>query len=84
MRMGLAIGLIGVGMLLFHAGLFILLPWTAESKAIVGIFLGLVYGAFGFVMLRATINEKTWMEKARVAELLEEAGGQSKKTDPTK
>ena len=26
MRMGLAIGLIGVGMLLFHAGLFILLP----------------------------------------------------------
>ena len=79
MRMGLAIGLIGVGMLLFHAGLFILLPWTVESKAILGIFLGLVYGAFGFVMLRATINEKTWMEKARVAELLEEASGQSKK-----
>ncbi len=32
MRTGLAIGLIGVGMLLFHAGLFILLPWTVESK----------------------------------------------------
>ena len=79
MRMGLAIGLIGVGMLLFHAGLFILLPWTVESKAVLGLFLGLAYVAIGYVTLHADINEKTWMEKSRVAEMLEEATGQSKK-----
>lgn len=79
MRMGLAIGLIGVGMLLFHAALFILLPWTVESKAILGLFLGLAYAAIGYVTLRANINEKTWMEKSHVAEILEEAAGQSKK-----
>ena len=79
MRMGLAIGLIGVGMLLFHAGLFILLPWTVESKAVLGLFLGLAYAAIGYVTLHANINEKTWMEKSRVAEILEEATDQSKK-----
>ena len=79
MRTGLAIGLIGVGMLLFHAGLFILLPWTVESKAILGLFLGLAYAAIGYVMLHAAVNEKTWMEKSRVAEMMEEATGQSKK-----
>jgi hypothetical protein len=79
MRMGLAIGLIGVGMLLFHAGLFILLPWTVESKAVLGLFLGLVYVAIGYVTLHANMNEKTWMEKSRVAEILEEATDESKK-----
>ena len=79
MRMGLAIGLIGIGMLLFHAGLFILLPWTVESKAVLGLFLGLAYMAIGYVALRADTNEKTWMEKSRVAEMLEEATGESKK-----
>ncbi len=79
MRTGLAIGLIGVGMLLFHAALFILLPWTVESKAVLGLFLGLAYAAIGYVTLRANINEKTWMEKSHVAEILEEAAGQSKK-----
>lgn len=79
MRMGFAIGLIGVGILLVHAALFVLLPWTVEAKAVVGLFLGLAYVAIGYVTLRATTNEKTWMEKLRVTEMLEEATGQSKK-----
>jgi len=79
MRMGLVIGLIGIGMLLLHAGLFILLPWTAVTKAIIGMFLGLVYVVIGFVALHATMDEKTWMEKSGVAEMLEEATSQSKK-----
>ena len=69
------IGLIGVGVLLFHAGLFILLPWTVETKAILGIFLGLAYVAIGCIVLHAAMNEKTWMEKSGVAEMLEEAIG---------
>jgi hypothetical protein len=79
MRMGLVIGLIGVGMLLLHAGLFILLPWTVVTKAILGMFLGLVYVVIGFVALHATMDEKTWMEKSGVAEMLEGVTSQSKK-----
>jgi hypothetical protein len=79
MQMGLVIGLIVVGALLFHAGLFILLPWTVEVKAVLGMFLGLAYVAIGWVVLHAAMNEKTWMEKSGAAEMLEEAIGQSKK-----
>jgi len=82
MRMGLVIGLIGVGSLLFHAGLFILLPWTVETKAVLGMFLGLAYVAIGCVVLHAAMNEKTWMEKSGAAEMLEEAIGQSKRDSP--
>jgi len=47
MRMGLVIGFIVVGVLLFHAGMFILLPWTVEVKAVLSMFLGLAYVAIG-------------------------------------
>jgi hypothetical protein len=79
MRMGLVIGLIGVGVLLFHAGLFILLPWTVGVKAVLGMFLGLAYVAIGCVVLHVAMSEKTWMEKSGVAEILEEVTGQSNK-----
>jgi hypothetical protein len=83
MRMGLVIGLVGVGALLFHAGLFILLPWTVEVKAVLGMFLGLAYVAIGCVALHMAMNEKTWMEKSGAAEMLEEAICPSKKDSPT-
>ena len=79
MRMGLFIALICFGVLLFHAGLFILLPWTVEAKAVLGMFLGLAYVVIGVVALRAAMDEKTWMEKSGATEMLEEATGQSMK-----
>ena len=79
MRMGLVIGLMCVGVLLLHAGLFVLLPWTVEAKAGLGMILGLAYVVIGGFALRAAMNEKTWMEKSGVAEMLKEATGQSKK-----
>ena len=82
MQMGLVIGLIVVGALLFHAGLFILLPWTVEIKAVLGMSLGFAYVAIGCVVLHAAMNEKTWMEKSGAAEMLEEAIGQSKRDSP--
>jgi hypothetical protein len=82
MRMGLVIGLIGVGVLLFHAGLFILLPWTVEVKAVLGVFLGLAYVAIGWVALHVAMNEKTWMEKSGATEMLEEVTGRSNKDSP--
>ena len=73
MRMGLALGLICVGLLLVHAGLFILLPWTVEAKAILGVCLGLAYVVIGGVTLHAAMDEKTWMKKSGVVAMLERA-----------
>lgn len=77
MTMGLIIALIVVGLLLFHACLFILLPWTLESKAIGGLFLGLAYMVGGGVALFKAMSEKTWMKKSGAARMIEEATGQS-------
>lgn len=79
MLMGLVIALICVGLLLLHAGLFVLLPWTLKSKALLGVFLGLAYVVIGGVSLHAAMNEKTWMEKSGAAAMLKEAIGQSVK-----
>jgi hypothetical protein len=73
MRMGLVIGLICVGVVLFHAGLFILLPWSVKTKALLGMLLGLSYAVVGYVALRASMDEKTWLEQSGAAKMLEEA-----------
>jgi len=81
MGMGLVISLIFVGVLLFHAGLFILLPWPLEAKAVLGICLGMVYMVIGGLVLCAAMKEKTWMQKSGASELLKEATEQIKLTD---
>lgn len=78
MSMGLVIGLICLGALLLHAGLFILLPWSMEAKAVLGMALGLAYMITGGIVLRAAMAEKTWMEKSGAAEMVARATGQSK------
>lgn len=71
--MGLVIGLISIGVLLFHAGLFILLPWTLEAKAILFMLLGVAYAAIGYCVLRAALDERKWMEQSGASKLLDEA-----------
>lgn len=64
MCLGLVIGLICVGVVLFHVGLFILLPWSVETKAVLCMVLGLIYGVGGSLLLRSAMAERTWMEKS--------------------
>lgn len=78
MQLGLVIALICLGVLLLHAGLFILLPWTVKTKALLGIFLGLTYVVIGGAALRAAMDQKTWMQKSGATEMLKEATSQSK------
>jgi hypothetical protein len=73
MCVGLLMALIGLGVLLLHVGLFILLPGSLATKAILGMSLGLVYVVIGVFALRAALNEKTWMEKSGAAAMLNEA-----------
>jgi len=75
MQMGLLIGLIFIGVLLFHVGLFILLPWSLTVKAILGILLGLAYVTMGVVALCVSMDEKAWMRKSGATAMLEEATG---------
>ncbi len=71
MRMGLYIALIGCGGLLLHAGLLILLPWSAETKAILAMALGLAYVIIAGLALRSLLSQKKWMEKSGAADMLE-------------
>lgn len=73
MGMGLVIGLICVGVVLFHVGLFILLPLTVEAKAVIGMLLGLAYVVIGGLALRAAMTEKTWMDKSGATEMMKDA-----------
>jgi len=73
MWMGLIIAGIAVGVVLLHIGLFILLPWTLEAKAILGLFLGAVYVGSGVYALYAVLDERTWMEKSGARKMLHDA-----------
>lgn len=77
MGMGLVIGLICVGVVLFHVGLFVLLPWTVKAKAVLGMCIGLVYVVLGGVALRAAMDEKTWMDKSGATEMMDDVSRHS-------
>ena len=79
MGMGLVIGLICLGAVLFHVGIFVLLPWSVEAKAVLGIVLGLVYVAIGVFVLRAAMDERAWIKKSGAAEMMDDAIGESKR-----
>lgn len=78
MWMGLVIALIGAGAVLLHVGLFIILPWTLEAKALLGMVLGLIYMVGGGLALRAAMDEKTWIIKSGADELLKDATSRSR------
>jgi hypothetical protein len=79
MGMGLMMSLICLGVVLVHVGLFVLLPWSVEAKAILGIILGLVYVAVGVFVLHAAMDERAWMKKSGAAEMMSDAINSAKR-----
>ncbi len=77
MQMGLLIGLICTGVVLVHAALFLLLPWSVTAKAILGLILGTAYIAAGSLALRAAMSERTWMSKTGATAMLNDATGRA-------
>ena len=73
MQMGLVLGLICMGALLFHASLFLLLPWSVKAKAALGLLLGAAYVVAGVLALRTALSEKTWLAKSGAADMLADA-----------
>lgn len=74
-RAALLISLVLLGALLFHAGLFVLLPWSLKAKAFLGMCLGLGYVIGGGFLLRAITDETVWMEQSGAAQMLEDVTG---------
>jgi len=72
MGMSLMVGLVFLGLLLVHMGLFVLLPGTLKAKAAFGIVLGMSYLLAGFLVLRAKTDEKLWVKKSGAATMLED------------
>jgi hypothetical protein len=77
MWIGFLIGLICIGVLLFHVGLFILLPCSLEMKAFLGLFLGFSYTIAGLVALSVCMDEKRWMKESGATAMLQDAIRQS-------
>lgn len=73
LMMGLVVGLICVGFILFHVALFVLLPWGLEAKAVLGLLLGLGYMVGGGLWIRAAMDERLWMEKSGAMRMMEDA-----------
>ncbi len=70
---GLFIACIVLGAILFHAGLFILLPWTLEAKAVLAMSLGLAYMLIGAGLLHTVLRESVWMNKSGATAMLKDA-----------
>ena len=73
LQLGLCIGLICVGVILFHAALFFLVPWSLKAKALLGLLLGAVYTIAGVVALVMSMDEKRWMDKSGATAMMKEA-----------
>lgn len=73
MLLGLVVGLILLGALLFHAGLFFLLPGSVKVKAALCMLLGLAYAVAGGLALWAATDERRWMEKSGASKMLYQA-----------
>ncbi len=72
MWMGFLIGLICFGVLLIHFGLFILLPCSLETKALLGLMLGFSYTLAGIVALVVCMDEKRWMKQSGATNMIAE------------
>ena len=68
-----AVVLAGAGFVLFHVGLFVLLP--KPWNGIVLMALGAIYMLAALLGLRATVSEKTWMRLSQADRLVAEATG---------
>ena len=56
------ITLIGAGLVLIPVALLLFMPWSPETKALVGLAVGLVYLLIPVVALFSLLSEKRWLK----------------------
>jgi hypothetical protein len=62
--------LLAVGFVLVHVGFFIWVPWSANTKALVLLALGVVYMTVSSVLILRRCSEKTWMKLSKADSVL--------------
>lgn len=63
------------GFLLFHVGLFLLLPWPLKAKAALLAGLGLLYLIVALLGVRYATSSATWLKLSRADEVVEKLTG---------
>lgn len=72
-RLCLMVGMMAMGLLLLHAALFMLLPWTLRTKAFLMLGLGVIYTVAAAIVIGLDSRETTWIQKSGAQTLLEDA-----------
>jgi len=67
---GIMLGL--SGFLTIHAALFLLLPWSIETKAWILLGLGLVYFLIPLVLVSLICSRRTWMKVSGAQEMVDD------------
>ena len=73
LRLSALLGLIALGVVLCHVGVFLLLPWSLTAKAVLALILGVLYALAGGLLLRAAMTEKAWLEKSGATNRVQDA-----------
>lgn len=73
LRLCLMLGMLVMGLLLLHVALFMLLPWSLQTKAFLTLGLGVLYTLTGGLVIGLASRETFWMRKSGAQRLLEDA-----------
>jgi len=66
------------GFLLIHVGLFLYLPWSVPTKALILVVLGLIYLVVPLIFILRICSRRTWLKLSRADELTASLTGQKK------
>lgn len=61
------------GLLMIPVALCLFMPWTPETKAIVGVSFGAAYIIIPLIVMMALFSEKRWMKGSKADEIMKEA-----------
>ncbi|MCC5846857.1 MAG: hypothetical protein JJU29_02100 [Verrucomicrobia bacterium] len=78
-RISLMVGMMAMGLLLLHAALFMLLPWSLQVKAFLILGLGAIYTLTAGIVIGVESSDKSWIKNSGAQALLEEALASKKK-----
>lgn len=67
---------LGCGFLLIPIALLLFMPWTPETKAIVGICIGAAYVVIPVIVISMLLSEKRWVRWSGVGKLIREVNRQ--------
>lgn len=72
-RISMMVGMMAMGLLLLHAALFLLLPWSLQTRAFLTLGLGVIYTLTALIVIGRESSDQTWIKNSGAQRLLDEA-----------